>query len=189
MASNSLPAVAPMTTVPAFDRRTVIHPPTVAEQIGANDTASTQVESGDNIPQTFLDLPQIQIRTKKGTKKFVRAELLNNQREKRSWIWEYGYNVIEVQTEATYWRCKICDDKHSTNGLYKANSTNGVEKHLINDHKIRPLKRQKTSTNAQDNDDEETLELDSNLQGVSTRLPTPHTSVYSMLVSAAASGI
>jgi len=67
-------------------------------------------------------------------------------REKRSWIWEYKYNLMEVRSKDTYWKCKICDDQNKINKLYKASSVNAAKGHLVNDHKIQSLKRKKHST-------------------------------------------
>ncbi len=53
---------------------------------------------------------------------------------------------MEVRSKDTYWKCKICDDQNEVNGVYKASSTNAAEGHLVNDHKIRSLKRKKHST-------------------------------------------
>ncbi len=78
---------------------------------------------------------------------YVNSELLTIVRLKRSWIWEHGYDLREVQSRDTYWKCKISDNKN------KASATNNPERHLFKEHRIRNLKRRKHSESAF-NDDE-----------------------------------
>src|SRR6266511_2238530 len=127
----------------AFNFRSATRARTITQQI--TDTASIQVVP-DALPRIFEDLPRITLATKKGSIKYVNADLLIIVREKRSWIWEHKYNLVEIRSKDTYWKCKICDDQNKVNRLYKASSINAAEGHLINDHKIRSLRRKKYST-------------------------------------------
>src|SRR6266536_3184788 len=57
------------------------------------DTVSTRA----NIPQTFEELPRIMIDTRQGRREYVKAELLNSQNERRSWIWTHNYDIVDVK--------------------------------------------------------------------------------------------
>jgi hypothetical protein len=63
-----------------------------------SDAVYTRVKP-DNLedgPQTFEELPRITIPTKQGHREYVKAELLDSQNERRSWIWAHGYDIINV---------------------------------------------------------------------------------------------
>jgi hypothetical protein len=138
-----------------FNLQTTTRSRSIAQQSADHaDTVSTQAEHDDleDIPQTFEELPRITIPTKQGRREYVKAELLNSQNERRSWIWAHGYDIVDVKTKESYWRCTICDDRGRTNGLYKATSTGGAISHLLGEHRIKePVKRKR----GVDNEDED----------------------------------
>ena len=166
-----------------FNLQTAARNRSIAQQSADHsDTVSTQAEHDDleDIPQTFEELPRITIPTKQGRREYVKAELLNSQSERRSWIWAHGYDIVDVKTKESYWRCTICDDRGRTNGLYKATSTGGAISHLLSEHRIKEPKRKR----GVDNEDED---IDSASE-TATPLDTPAgVNVYDMLKSAAKS--
>ena len=56
----------------------------------------------EDVRQTFEELPRITIPTKQGRREYVKAELLNSQNERRSWIQAHGYDIVDVKTKESY---------------------------------------------------------------------------------------
>jgi len=98
------PASDPPETPITFNVRSATRAQTVAQQI--EDIASIQVEP-DQLPRTFEELPRITLITTKGPIEYVNSDLLTSVRPKRSWIWEHGYDLREVRSKDTYWKCKM----------------------------------------------------------------------------------
>lgn len=156
---------------------------TVAQQ--ARDTVSIQAEPDpDTIPRTFEELPRVSINTPKGLKEYVKAELLNTRYDRRSGIWDYGYDLVEAETKAPYWKCIICDEKHKETGLFKATSTSGPERHLDKDHRIRVGKKRTAGVAELDGVEDVTSTF-----GTVPPSSTAGSSVYDMLVAGAKSAV
>src|SRR6266511_2402791 len=88
----------------AFNFRSATRAQTVAQQI--ENIISIQVEP-DQLPRTFEELPRITLITTKGPIEYVNSNLLTSVRPKRSWIWEHEYDLREVRSKDTYWKCKM----------------------------------------------------------------------------------
>lgn len=107
----------------------------------------------DGIARSIDDLPRTTIRTNEGRKEGIRAGLLNWSQSRRSWIWDYGYDLVDVESKHGYWLCNICNVKHSARGVYKYSSTSGPDRHLEKFHGIRKLKKRKPNNDEHESDD------------------------------------
>src|SRR6266498_3359011 len=94
MADSPIPDI-PETPI-ALNLRSATRARNVAQQ--NEDNASVQVEP-DQLPRTFETLPRVILNTDKGPIEYVNSELLTIVRPKRSWIWEHGYDLREVQSQ------------------------------------------------------------------------------------------
>ncbi len=101
------------------DLRSLPRVQSITEQ--SNYASFTQAKQADSDnPSTFEDLPRITIYTREGRKQYIDARLLNNRVERRSWIWLYGHDLVEVGTKKPSWACSLCDAKNKSNGIYSA---------------------------------------------------------------------
>ncbi len=78
-------------------------------------------------------------------------------KERRAFVWLYGYDLIEIRIRDKYWKYFICDEKYLTRGLYKAESTNSAISHLFKDHNIRESNKRKGYAEGENDSEDDSL--------------------------------
>jgi hypothetical protein len=65
-----------------------------------------------------------------------RTDIFTKREEKRSWIYNYGLALTELDIKHKYWACSLYD-RQSRKHLFKFQSTINTSEHLHNKHGIR----------------------------------------------------
>ena len=72
-------------------------------------------------------------------------------KERRAFVWLYGYDLIEIRIRDKYWKYFICDEKYLIKGLYKTAVTNTAINYLSKNHNIRESNKRKNFTESEIN--------------------------------------